>query len=307
MRKASWAVLGVRGQQRPAAWIGPLACVWVLLLTGCASGVPAATTGVASAGGPTRPAASPSRPADFAGQTLTVYAASSLTDAFAEIGQAFGQQTGADVDFNFGGSNILRQQLEQGARADVFASANVTEMEKAQSGGLLAGPPVPFVKNRLTVILPKDNSAGLMNLHDLGDQQYKLVLAGPTVPVGGYARDSLRKLSADPTYGADFAERVLANLVSNETNVRQIVSKVSLGEADAGIVYVSDVAPAGGAGLSEIPIPDDANTPATYPLAVLASAVNPDLAEAFVEYVRSPAGQAILQRWGFVPVSGNEA
>lgn len=299
MREAVRPTPGGRRRPRPGAWALPLTCCWVLLLVACATGAPVAGTGTAGAATPS-PAA-----ANFTGQTLSVFAASSLTDAFGEIGQAFTEQTGAEVDFNFGGSNILRQQLEQGARAGVFASANVAEMQKAQAAGLLAGPPLPFVKNRLTVILPKDNPAGLSNLRDLAEKNHKLVLAAPNVPVGGYARDTLRRLAEDPAYGANFAERVLANLVSDETNVRQVVSKVGLGEADAGIVYVSDVTPSARARLTEIPIPDNVKTIATYPLAVLADAPNPDLAQAFIDYVQSPAGQAILREWGFEPVAGS--
>jgi molybdate transport system substrate-binding protein len=236
-------------------------------------------------------------------RTLTVFAASSLTEAFTEIGQAFeASHPGVTVALNFAGSGALRTQLEQGAVADVFASANKTEMESLVSGNLVAaGSARIFLNNSLLVILPAGNPAGIQTLQDLARPGLKLVLGDTTVPAGKYARQVLANLDADPAFAPDFSARVLANLVSNETNVRQVVAKVQLGEADAGMVYVSDAVAA--PDLLTIEIPAAVNVIAQYPIAVLTNAPQPGLAAEFIAAVISAEGQATLERWGFVPVA----
>ena len=232
---------------------------------------------------------------------LTVFAAASLTDAFNEIGDQFKQQnSGVTLEFNFAGSQQLRTQLEQGAIADVFASANTKEMNTAiQSDLVISGTQKTFVRNRLAVIAPKDNPGGIKELKDLSKSGLKIVLAAASVPVGGYALTSLDKMNAD--FGATFSQTVIANVVSYEDNVKQVVAKVQLGEADAGIVYTSDVTPQVADKLIKLDIPDQYNVLATYPIAVLKSAPNAALAQAFMDYVLSDKGQAILQKWGFIP------
>ena len=235
-----------------------------------------------------------------ASQKLTVFAAASLNDAFREIGKTF-EQAHSDtiVQFNFSGSQELSTQLQAGALADVFASANVEEMQHVIDAGLVApDAPQVFVHNRLVVILPAGNPAGLMALADLAQPGLKLVLAAEDVPAGRYARQALENLNA--AYGADFKLRALANLVSNETNVRQVVTKVGLGEADAGIAYRSDTSAA--PDLKTIDIPDEYNVTAEYPIASLQSTTRPQLAGEFIRFVLSAEGQAILQKWGFMPV-----
>lgn len=233
--------------------------------------------------------------------TLTVYAAASLTDAFAEIARAFeAENPGVRVILNFGGSQNLRTQIEQGAPADVFASANVKEMDALVAQGFVAvEAPQAFLANRLVVILPQDNPAGIKSLEDLGKPGLKLVLAAEEVPAGRYARQILENLNA--LYGAGYADRVLANLVSNEDNIRQAVTKIQLGEADASIVYLSDAVAA--PELLRITIPAEVNVTAEYPIAPLVESANLELADAFIAYVLSPAGQASLEKWGFTPVS----
>jgi molybdate transport system substrate-binding protein len=233
--------------------------------------------------------------------TLTVYAAASLTDAFTEIGKAFeSEHAGVTVVFNFGGSQNLRTQIEQGAPADVFASANTREMDTLVTENFTsAGVPQIFLTNRLVVILPKDNPAGITSLEDLGKPNLKLVLAAEEVPAGRYARLVLDNLNA--MFGADYKDKVLANVASNEDNIRQAVTKVQLGEADASIVYVSDAIAVPELGQIEIPV--DANVLAEYPIAPLVESANAELAKDFVAYVLSPAGQAILKKWGFTPVN----
>jgi molybdate transport system substrate-binding protein len=236
-------------------------------------------------------------------QTLTVFAASSLTDAFTEIGAAFeAANPGTDVAFNFGSSSTLATQLAEGAPADVFASANNTQMTIARDADRIAGSPHTFVKNRLVLIVPADNPANIQSLHDLANAGVKLVVAAPNVPVRDYTDAMLEKLSADPAFGAHFQTTVMANFVSEEDNVRQVAAKVALGEADAGVVYRSDVTPDIAANVIALPIPDAVNTLATYPIAVTDDSASPDLARAFIDYVLSDAGQNTMVKWGFTSV-----
>ena len=233
-------------------------------------------------------------------RTLTVYAAASLAEAFTEMGEAFeSSHPGLTVAFNFGGSQNLRTQIEQGAPVDVFASANAREMDALVAQNMVQpGAPKVFLTNQLVVILPGANPAGIASLEDLSQPGLKLVLAAEEVPAGRYAREILEKLNA--MFGADYRDKVLANVVSNEDNIRQAVTKVQLGEADASIVYVSDAVAV--PELQRIEIPSEMNVVAEYPLASLAGSSNPDLANDFIEYVLSPEGQATLKKWGFTPV-----
>lgn len=236
-----------------------------------------------------------------ASHTLTVYAAASLTEAFTEIGNAFeSEYAGVTVVLNFGGSQNLRTQIEQGAPADVFASANAKEMDALIAQGFIepAAPQI-FLTNRLVVILPKDNPARVTSLEDLSKPNLKLVLAAEEVPAGRYARQVLENLNS--MFGADYKDRVLANVVSNEDNIRQAVTKVQLGEADASIVYVSDAVAA--PELQQIEIPVEVNVLAEYPIAALTESVNSELADQFIAFVLSPDGQSILEKWGFTPVN----
>lgn len=224
---------------------------------------------------------------------LTVFAAASLSGAFDEIASAFeSTHANADVILNFAGSNTLRAQIEAGANADVFASANSKEMDTLVANGLVSeGKARIFASNRLVIITPKGNPAGLSTFDGLALPGLKLVLAAREVPVGRYARQALENA------GGAFEENVLANVVSNETDVKQVLAKVQLGEADAGIVYASDAVAA--QELKVIEIPDVWNVQAAYPIAALANAREPELADQFIEYVLSPKGQTILQEWGF--------
>ena len=234
-------------------------------------------------------------------RTLTVFAAVSLTDAFQEIGKAFrAAHPGVKINFNFAGSQVLRSQLEQGAVTDIFASADTKNMDILFKDNLIASNPYQdFTTNRLVVILPSGNPAGVKTLDELARPNLKLVLADPSVPAGNYARQVLLNISKDPAYGDGFSSAVLANVVSNETDVRQVVTKVELGEADAGIVYVSDAFAA--PDLVTIPIAEKFNIIAHYPIAVLTNSPNPDLAAGFISFVMSPEGQAIMEKWGFTP------
>ena len=233
-------------------------------------------------------------------RALTVYAAASLTEAFTEIGDDFeSSHPDVTVVFNFGGSQNLRTQIEQGAPVDVFASANTREMEALVSQDLVGrGAMKVFLTNRLVVILPRENQAGIFSLEDLSQPGLKLVLAAEEVPAGRYARQVLENLTS--RFGVDYREQVLANVVSNEDNIRQAVTKVQLGEADASIVYVSDAVAV--PELLQIEIPAGVNVIAEYPIAPLLGSENPELANEFIDYVLSPAGQGTLEKWGFTPI-----
>lgn len=263
--------------------------------SGCAS-QPALTPSVPSAGVATA-GGSP-----VTGE-ITVLAASSLTDAFNEIADRFAAANpGATVTFNFAASTQLVTQLDQGALADVFASADPAQMDRARRMGRIDGADVVFTRNRLLLIAPASNPGGIAGPGDLAKPGLKIVTSQPDVPIGIYTRDMLDQMSRDARFGSSFKDRVNANVVSQEANVRQIVGKVQLGEADAGIVYKSDVTPQAAPRLVTFHIPDEFNTMATYPIAAVQGAPNQTGGVAFVAFVLSPIGQGILTRWGFIPV-----
>ena len=251
----------------------------------------------------TNPPSPATVPAAAAPRTLTVLAAASLTESFTEIAKEFeAQHAGVTVAFSFAGSQQLAQQLDQGADADVFASASKKYMDAAvTSKRVTKYDAKTFVTNRLVVIFPKENPAGLQELKDLAKPSVKLDLADKSVPVGQYTLDFLDKAVKDETFGAAFKDDVLKNVVSYEDNVKAIVTKVSLGEADAGVVYVSDITTEVAGKIGKIDIPDALNTIATYPIAAISDSKNPDPAKAFVDMILSPEGQAVLGKYGFIP------
>ena len=234
-------------------------------------------------------------------QELVVFAAASLTDAFTEIAEEFeAQHEGVSVVLNLAGSQQLALQLEEGAQADVFASANPTKMDQVVTASRIdADSPQVFAGNQLVVIAPADNPGEMEQFDDLAKPGLQLVLAAEEVPVGNYSRQMLDKALEDPDYGAEFKQAVMDNVISNEENVKLVVSKVQLGEADAGIVYGSDVTPSVADDLMQIEIPAAFNVRATYPIAVVDDAAQPDLAAEFISFVLGEEGQAILTHWGF--------
>lgn len=232
---------------------------------------------------------------------LTVFAAASLTEPFTEIGKRLQtKHPGLKITYNFGGSPTLRTQLEQGAQADVFASADAAQMDLAKKNGVVQEESPLFVRNRLVVIVPKENKAKVTTFCDLGKPGLKLDLANANVPVGNYSRRAFSKANA--ACGPDFEQRALKNLVSEEENVKQVVTKVQLGEVDAGIAYVSDVTPKVSASVSTVAIPDDYNQIATYPIALTKEVRNRAAAQAFISFVLSAEGQAILKAHSFIPL-----
>lgn len=234
-------------------------------------------------------------------RTLNVYAASSLTDAFTALAAAFEAEAASEVEIrlNFGGSSALAAQIIAGAPADVFASANPVQMTRVTDAGLLADDARIFATNRLTVIVPTANPGAVESLMDLAAPGLRLVVAAPGVPVRDYLQTVLGRMAADAAYGPVYVDSVLANVVSEEDNVRQVVLKVALNEADAGVAYLSDVTPDIAAQVMTLAIPDEYNITARYPVAVLAEAASE--ATAFVDFLLSPAGQSILRDYGFGP------
>jgi len=240
-------------------------------------------------------AAPPEAAARADGKTLTVFAAASLRDVFGGLGAAFEREhPGAKVHFNFAGSQELRTQIENGAPADVFASAENKHMDAAHKAGMVDAPK-PFATNAPVIVVPADNPGKVTSLKDLPNVK-RLVIGTPEVPIGTYTLQILDK--AKSQYGADFPARVQARVVSRELNVRQLLTKVSLGEADAGIVYRTDARSAGGK-VRVVEIPAELNVVAEYPIATVTKAPNPDLARAWVALVTGPAGQTALKDAGF--------
>jgi molybdate transport system substrate-binding protein len=283
-------------------------CCSLVMLMGVASGNAATLVTATSVVTPSPTANTPLIPTQtlkLQSTELTVFAASSLTESFNEMATAFqAQHPDANVVFNFAGSQTLRTQLENGAQADIFASADQPNMDGIVAAGLNLGTPVLFATNLLTIITPTEGpgSDRVQTLAHLGEPGVKVVLAAPNVPVGRYARESLEKMNSDPDLGSDFSDRVLANVVSEEENVRLVAQKVVLGEADAGIVYQTDAAAPGIAPkVRQIPIPDQYNVVATYPIVTLKTTRQQELAEAFVQFTLSQEGQAILAKYGFGP------
>jgi molybdate transport system substrate-binding protein len=224
------------------------------------------------------------------GRDLVVFAAASLTEAFGEVGMAFERRhPGVTVRFNFGPSDGLATQIREGGPADVFASASRRWMDAVGDVGLLDR--AVFARNRLTVLVPRDNPAGIGGIEDLARPGVRLVMAAPHVPAGEYGRDALGK--------AGVLGPAEANVVSNEEDVKGVVQKVALGEADAGIAYVTDVTEQVAADVRAVPIPDEVNVVAVYPIAALGTSAQPRLASEFVGFVLAD-GQSMLRGAGFL-------
>lgn len=226
--------------------------------------------------------------ADTGRGELVVSAAASLTDAFGAIEVVF-EDANPDIDviLNFGGSSTLREQILDGASIDVFASANPTNIEQVAASGRTAADPLSFTSNRLQIAVPAGNPAGIRGLDDLGDERLLIGLCAAGVPCGDFARDALGKAGVTPS------------LDTSEPDVRSLITKIEEGELDAGITYASDVASS--SAIEGIPIPEEFNVIADYQIVVVSDAANPDLAAAFIDFVRSAEGQEIMTDFGFGP------
>ncbi len=221
--------------------------------------------------------------------TLTVYAAASLTSTFEEIGTEFESAgDGVEVEFSFAGSSNLVAQIREGAPADVFASADEANMEKLTAEDLQGSDPEAFAANTLQIAVPPGNPAGVESFQDLADSELNLVVCAPEVPCG----------AATQTV-ADSAGVELSP-VSEEQSVTDVLAKVTTGEADAGVVYVTDVIVAGD-DVEHIEFPESSAAANVYPIATVAESENADLAQEFVDLVLDETGQSILQGAGFAP------
>ena len=225
-------------------------------------------------------------PASDLDGTVTVFAAASLTDAFDELDAAFEvANPEVTVEVNYGASSALREQILAGAPADVFASANTSNMDRVVEGGA-ADDPTDFVTNLLQIAVPGDNEAGVTGLDDFADADPLIGLCAEEVPCGEFGREALAHAGISPSVD------------TNEPDVRSLLTKIEAGELDAGIVYATDVISAGDA-VEGVDIPDEDNVTATYPIAALTDAPNAEVADAFVTFVLSDEGQQILTSYGF--------
>ena len=234
--------------------------------------------------------------------TLNVYAAASLDDAFNQTAAAFSaNNTGVNFTFNYAGSQVLATQITQGATPDVFASADHAQMQNVQNAGLMNNSSVvPFTQNKLAIIVPKANPKNITSLANLSTPGIKIDIANSSVPVGNYTLQMLALASNNTTYGSSFKSSFMSNVVSEEANVNDVVVKVALGEADAGIVYISQVPAAYQSQVKLISIPDSVNPLAVYYIGVLSAAPHAQQAQSFINYILSPDGQAILKSYGFI-------
>ena len=233
---------------------------------------------------------------------LEVYAAASLKQAMARVETAFeASNPGSTLTVSTDSSAALESKIEQGAPADVFLSADTTNPQKLVDGGFATGAVTPFAGTVLTIIVPSDNPAGIQRPADLANDGIKIVAAGDAVPITRYATQLVDNLAGEPGYPADFAAGYAANVVSQEDNVSGIVTKVELGEGDAGIVYVTDAA--GSDAVATIDVPDEANVPATYGGVVVKSSPDQEAAARFLAWLAGRGGQAVLAELGFQPPS----
>ena len=230
---------------------------------------------------------------------LAVFAASSLTEALHEVAQAYQAQHPEDrLNLNFAGSQTLAAQIEQGASADLFIAADTTVMERLRGRDLVEKPEI-LLQNQLTLVVRADLQANKMTLADLARPGLLLAIGNRQVPVGRYTRQLFARLSSDPAYGPVLVEKLERNIVSEENQVKAIVAKLILGEVDAGIVYRSDLTASNSQRLIAVPLPQQDNPKALYPLAKVRGS-QPRI-EAFKAFLFSPAAQQIFIRHGFLP------
>lgn len=260
-----------------------LACGALVLLAGCGSG----SGDTVSSSPPT--------------VTITVFAAASLSTVFPAVADALHKaQPKIAARFNFAGTQTLVTQIEAGGPADVFASADQAHMNALASEATV-NKPIVFARNKLAIIVPSGNPAGISQPFDLARSGVKVDIAAATVPAGASARVMLGKLALQPGAPSGFVAQVMHNVVSQEDNVEAVVTRVALGEADAGIVYLSDLSTPNGKKVHSIAIPDAANVINIYPVAVVSTSSHAAEAKQFVEFLTGAQGQALMREHGFLP------
>lgn len=261
----------------------------IVALAACTSGGAAPSPSVASA-----------PPSSAEPAALTIFAAASLKNALGEVKTAYEtDHPGATLTIATNSSAALETQIEQGAPADVFLSADTTNPQKLVDDGLADGDAVVFAGNKLTLITPLDNPGGLSAPFDLAKHGVRIVAAGDGVPITKYATQVVENLAGEAGAPADFAAAYAANIVSKEDNVAAVRAKIELGEGDAALVYVTDAAASDK--VAPIEVPDSANVPASYAGVVVKASSNVAPAHAFLDWLAGPNGQAILAEFGFLP------
>ena len=277
-----------------------LLSVLLFVLTACSSAGASPSPSAPSvppttaASGSTAPSAEPVE--------LTIYGAASLKGALEAAKAAYETANpGATVTLSTGSSAALETQIEQGAPADVFLSADTTNPKKLVDADLADGAAITFAANELTVIVPTANPAGITSPKDLARSGVKFIAAGDEVPITKYATQLIDNLAKEAGYTADFAAKYTANIASKEEDVKSVVAKIEIGEGDAGIVYVTDAKAS--TKVTTVDVPRSANVPATYAGVVVKASRNAAAAKAFLDWFAGPDGQAILSSFGFLPSS----
>ncbi|HTC86619.1 MAG TPA: molybdate ABC transporter substrate-binding protein [Candidatus Acidoferrum sp.] len=273
-----------------------LLAVIALVITACSSAATPAPSAAPPASAAASTAATPA-----AGASLTIYGASSLKAALAKLQTAYiAAYPGTTITISTDSSSALETKIEQGAPADIFLSADTSNPQKLVDKGL-AGPITRFAGNLLTVIVPTANPGAIQTPADLAKSGVKVIAADDTVPITKYATMLVANLAKQSGYPADFVAKYTANIVSKEDNVAGVVSKIELGEGDAGIVYVTDAKTS--TKVTTIAVPAGANVPATYSGAVVKASANAAAAQTFLAWLAGTDGQAILATFGFLPPS----
>jgi molybdate transport system substrate-binding protein len=241
-------------------------------------------------------------PASAPPASLTICGAASLKAVLAKVKTAYeAANAGTTLTISTDSSSALETKIEQGAPADLFLSADTTNPQKLIDKGLAGGALTRFAGNLLTVIVPTANPAGITSPADLAKTGVKVIAAGDTVPITKYATMLIANLAKESGYPADFAAKYTANIASKEDNVAAVVSKIELGEGDAGIVYVTDAKAS--TKVTTVDVPATANVPATYGGVTVKASTNAAAAAAFLAWFAGPDGQAILASFGFLPPS----
>jgi molybdate transport system substrate-binding protein len=272
----------------------------VALVAACgSSGAPAP---VATAQQSAAPSVDGSSPASAAAVELTIFAAASLAGVLEEVKGAYeAAHPGTALTLSTDSSAALATQIEQGAPADVFLSADTTNPKKLVDGGFSAGEAVTFAANRLTIVAPADNPARIASPADLGRPGVKIIAAGDEVPITTYAQQLVANLAKGAGYPAGFEAAYAANVVSKEDNVKAVIGKIEIGEGDAAIVYVTDAKAS--TGVTTVAVPDAVNVTARYAGIVVAASPDQEPARLFLGWLTGPDGQAVLSRFGFLPPS----
>ncbi len=271
--------------------------ILAVVLAACSSGgaSPSASTSASAA-----PSTAATAPSAGAGGELTIYGAASLNGVLDKAKAAYeSANPGTTLTISTDSSSALETQIEQGAPADVFLSADTTNPKKLVDKGLVDGAAVPFAGNKLTIVVPTANPGGITSPMDLAKAGVKVIAAGDTVPITKYATQLVGNLAKEAGYPADFATKYAANIASREDNVKALIAKIELGEGDAGIVYVTDAKASDK--VKTIDVPATANVPATYDGVVVKASKNAAAAKAFLDWFAGSDGQAILKDLGFLP------